>query len=96
MKVLTTVLLLFLAGTAANALPYGSTFTDAKSGYEVAVSHIGSRMILNGRHPETRKTFRLVVSSSGQVTGTWEGKPVDYMLSSRSALKELALYRSGS
>lgn len=98
MKILKTVLLLFLASTAAQASPsmLNDSFVDAKTGYVVEVSHIGSRMILNGRHPQTAKTFRLVVaSSSGRVTGIWEGRPVDYRLSSPVAVKELAAYRSG-
>ena len=95
MKILkTAALLLLLAGTAAQAEPYVTDrFVDAKSGYVVDVDRAGDRMLLNGRHPATGATFRLRVSSAGNVTGVWDGKRIDYKMASNRAPNELASYQ---
>lgn len=72
-----------LLASAAGAFPYPATptFTDAKTGFIVRVGEKAGQMVLDGRHPQSRETFHLVVSPDGKVRGTWASQPVDYVMS---------------
>lgn len=73
------------ASSAAMAAPgFTDRFVDAKSGYVVESREVGSWLKLKGRHPESGSTFRLKLSSSGRVTGQWDGRPVDYRLGDKT------------
>lgn len=81
-----------IASTAATALPFPVTdrFVDDKSGYVVTVHDLGSKMRLRGRHPTTGQTFNIAVSRSGKVRGTFEGKPVAFVMGATSNTEQLA------
>lgn len=80
-----TMLVLAFTATATGALPTnGSRFVDEKSGYVVETRDTGAGLRISGRHPETGKTFKVKVSRAGRVVGEWNGKPVDYVMGTRS------------
>lgn len=80
--------LVALAAVLSAAAPLAASpmVTDtfrAKSGYEVAVSHSGETMLLDGFNPRSRDHFHLAVTPAGRVTGVFKGQPVDYVVPAR-------------
>ena len=72
-------LAVFAVPVAAEA--HGSNrdrFTHEATGYDVRTRSNGREMCLEGRNPETGQTFSLHLSAAGRVTGTFEGREVDY------------------
>lgn len=70
-----------LVAAAAGAYPtMSSRFVHDASGYVVETRDLGGSLRISGRHPETGKTFKVKVSGNGHIVGTWEGRPVDYVL----------------
>ncbi|MHB9880038.1 hypothetical protein ACSMXM_10280 [Pacificimonas sp. ICDLI1SI03] len=70
----------------AQSAPGGSriNFTEEATGYEVdGHRHPSGRLCLTGQHPETGETFKLRVSSSGFVRGTFAGREVSYRMNNR-------------
>ena len=55
-------------------------FTHEPTGFRVTVKSSGGAMWLTGRHPVTGERFKVHVSRTGHVTGTWKGAPVDFMM----------------
>lgn len=74
------MLALAFTATAAGAFPnYASRYVD-KSGYVVEARDAGGWLRVSGHHPESGKSFKVKVSPAGRVVGTWDGKPVDYVM----------------
>lgn len=76
------VLGLVLHGTAAQA-ESATRFTHGKSGYLVSTSSHKNGWVYAGINPNSGKSFSLLVSPKGSVSGTWEGKPLNFALSAQ-------------
>lgn len=86
MRLIITLGSLLLAAAPVAAMPFDTdTFRDTKSGYRVDVSHEGDAMVLDGVNAHSRTRFHIVVTPGGRVTGVYEGRKVDYVMSDTAA-----------
>lgn len=83
MKIAAAIAVLGLgAATAAIASPLSPSDHFNQAGYAVDVRHNGETMVLTGRNPDTKATFRISVDAANHVTGTWNGQPINYVMAS--------------
>ncbi len=69
---------------------YGARFTHEPTGYRVVSSPRANGALLIRGKKQTGETFRLIVDRTGHVTGTYEGKLIDYTLAEETK-RQIAL-----
>lgn len=83
MKYILTAAAVLVASTSiahAHHYPRSDHFKHEATGYIVHSRSSGDTLILSGRHPVTGATFKVKATEAGRITGTWEGRRIDFVM----------------